>query len=160
MNRFCPSFRQAGQSLIEVTFATAVVSLVLVALLSSVIQSLRNARVSLEQTKSTQYAQEVIEWLRSVRDQEGWGTFYGNLASVGNDTIYCLPAVASSSADLIALEVGACDEITVITATNYRRQVELQLPAANQVKAIVSVSRPGRTGTITTTLETVLGDWE
>ncbi len=107
----------AGQTLVEVTFATAVISLVLVALLSTVIQSLRNARVSLEQTKSTQYAQEVVEWLRSVRDREGWGQFYGNLASVGADLTYCLPTIASSSADLILLAAGGLSPRTKLFPT-------------------------------------------
>jgi type II secretory pathway pseudopilin PulG len=150
----------AGQTLIEVTFATAVVSMVLVALLSSVIQSLRNARLSLEQTKSTQYAQEVLEWLRGTRDREGWGLFYGHLASVGADITYCLPAVASTSADLIALSTGACGEGEVIPDTNFSRELHLELLSATQVKATASVSRPGRTGTITTTIEGLLGDWE
>lgn len=149
-----------GQSLIEVTFATAVISLVLVALLSTVIQSLRNARVSLEQTKSTQYAQEVVEWLRSLRDREGWGVLYGNLVAVGPDLTYCLPTIATTSADLAALEQGDCADDEVIPDTQYSRQVRLELLTTEQLKATVSVSRPGRSGTITTTLESLLGDFK
>lgn len=154
------STSRSGQSLIEVTFATAVISLVLVALLAAVIQSLRNARVSLEQTKSTQHAQEVVEWLRSLRDREGWGVLYGNLATVGTDLTYCLPTVATTSADLVALEQGACDDEEVIPDTQYSRQVQIQLLSTEQLKAIVQVSRPGRTGIITTTLESLLGDFK
>lgn len=159
-----PSLRRmistSGQTLVEVTFATAVVSLVLVALLSSVIQSLRNARQSLEQTKSTQYAQEVLEWLRGTRDREGWGVFYGNLVAVGTDLTYCLPAVASDSADLVLLDLGACAEDEVIPDTIYTRQLRLEILSTSQIKATSQVSRPGRAGTITTTIESLLGDWE
>ncbi|MCD8484270.1 hypothetical protein LRY60_01485 [Candidatus Woesebacteria bacterium] len=67
---------QRGQSLIEVTFATAVVSLVLVAILSSVIQSVGNSRVAIEQTQATSLAQESMEWIRNQRDVIGWGVFF------------------------------------------------------------------------------------
>lgn len=158
--KILPQFSRSGQSLIEVTFATAVISLVLVALLSAVIQSLRNARVSLEQTRSTQYAQEVVEWLRGVRDREGWGVLYNHLAPLGTDLTFCLPTIASTAADLAGLDQGACSETDVIPDTQYVRQVQLQLLSSEQLKATVEVSRPGRTGTITTTLESLLGDFD
>lgn len=151
---------QAGQSLIEVTFATAVVSLVLVALLSSVIQSLSNSRVSLEQTRSSQYAQEVLEWLRRTRDNEGWGEFYTNISSVGSSLTYCLPTVATDSAALIGLNEGACSELQVISGTSFRRELDLEVLSPTQIQATARVIRPGRSGTIITSLETLLGDWQ
>ena len=82
--------KSAGQSILEVLFATTVVALVLAAILSTIIASLRNARTASEQSQSTSYAQETLEWLRRERDAYGWITFIESTVNVGETQAYCL----------------------------------------------------------------------
>lgn len=152
---------QSGQSLIEVTFATAVVSLVLVTLLSSVISSVQNSRVALEQTRSTQLANETLEWFRGQRDGQGWGPFHSALDARGPQLMYCLPALPADFATLMSTsQLAVCSDAQVITGTNFKRRVEVTVVSDTQVRVVSEVSRPGKSGTITTTLETILTHWE
>lgn len=153
-------FDQAGQSLIEVTFATAVVSLVLVAILSTVIQSVQNSRVSLEQTRATQYAQEVLEWTRSQRDNVGWGVFYSALVNRGSVVTYCLPSMPVDYATLLAQSPGPCNEEQKMSDSQFQRVMRITVLSPTQVEIVAEVTRPGRTGMITTSLDTILTDWE
>lgn len=152
---------RSGQSLIEVTFAIAVVSLVLVTLSSSVISSVQNSRVALEQTRSTQYAQEALEWFRGQRDAIGWGPFHSALDARGPQLLYCLPSIPADFATLMSdSQEAACPEEDVIPSTNFSRRVEINVVSDTQVRVVSSVSRPGKAGTITTTLETIFTHWE
>lgn len=160
MKQFHPFHAEAGQSLIEVAFATAVVSVVLVGLLSSVIQSMSNSRIALEQTKSTQYAQEVIEWLRQQRDVDGWGVFASRFSAVGNDLLYCLPTLPADTDVLVGAGTGACDEEGAIPETAYVRQLQVNTLSAKEIRFTVTVDRPGKGGKVTTQYQAVLSDAE
>lgn len=151
---------QTGQSLIEVTFATAVVSLVLVAILSSVIQSVSNSRVALEQTQATSLAQESLEWVRNQRDVVGWGVFSSAIEARGNNVTYCLTTLPENFATLLLSTPGECTDEEVITDTNFSRELQLERTSATEVVVVSTVTRPGSSGEITTRLETVLADWE
>jgi len=59
----------SGQSLIEAVIAVGVVTMVLVALVSGVVSSLKNARYSRDNSVAVAYAQEGIEVIRSIRDR-------------------------------------------------------------------------------------------
>lgn len=153
---------QSGQSLLEVTFATAIVSLVLVAILSTVIQSVQNSRVALEQTQTTQYAQEALEWIRSERDVVGWGVFYSSISERqggGSFLVYCLTELPSDLVSLFSFG-GACEEVDVIGDTAFRREIELAVLSAEEIEVVVEVTRPGRSGDVITRLETRLANWE
>lgn len=151
---------QQGQSLIEVTFATAVVSLVLVSILSSVIQSVSNSRVALEQTQATSLAQESLEWIRNQRDVVGWGVFSSALEARGSDVTYCLSSLPENFAVLLLSSPGSCTDEEVIGDTNFSREIRLQRTSATEVVVESVVTRPSRSGEIATRLETVLTDWE
>lgn len=147
-----------GQSLVEVAFATMVVSMVLVALLSSIIQSMRNSRVALEQTKSNEYAEETLEWLRQERDAQGWGVFHSALSSVGTNLTYCVATISADLFEMLQAGTGACDEEEVIPDTLYTRELDIDIESATSIRATATVNRPGRSGVITTTLETIFSD--
>jgi type II secretory pathway pseudopilin PulG len=152
--------KNSGQSLIEVSFATAIVSLVLVAILSTVIQSVQNSRVSLEQTRATQYSQEALEWARSQRDLSGWGVFSSSISTVGPNITFCVSAVPEDLETLLAQPVGDCDDETFIGETQFQRHVIFDVLSPTQIQVTAEVTRPGKTGVITTTLETILADYE
>lgn len=156
---------QQGQSLIEVTFAAAVVGLVLVAILSTVIASMRQARVALEQTQTTQYGQAASEWIRSNRDQVGWGTFYAELTDKGADQTYCwtdLPADFSAWLAQSAAECDPQDQNSLIPTTQITRQVEVQVVTGppQSVNITITLTRPGQNGLAITQINTSLEDWE
>lgn len=59
-----------GQSLIEVMIVLIVSAVVLGALITAILNSLKEAQFAQNQTKATKYAQETIDDIRSIRDQD------------------------------------------------------------------------------------------
>jgi Tfp pilus assembly protein PilV len=57
-----------GQSLFEVVVSLAISALIIVAVVSLVSNSIRNATFSKNKTLAAKYAQEATEWLRGQRD--------------------------------------------------------------------------------------------
>lgn len=157
---------QSGQSLIEVTFAAAVVGLVLVAVLSLVIASLQQARRALDQTQATQSGQTTLEWIRAQRDQAGWGTFASALAAQGeNPLIYCWTELPTSLDDLTSDSPGECSTEfgeDVMPGTTTQRQVEFEFVGTpiTQIPVTVILSRPGQDGIIENRIQTLFTDWE
>ncbi len=80
-----------GQTLIEVLVALATSVVIASAIITLAIYSLNNTQFSKAQSLATQYAQEGMEIVRSIRDDDY--TTYQNLflASPVTKTIYCLP---------------------------------------------------------------------
>lgn len=144
----------SGQSILEVLFATTVVALVLVAVLSTIITSLRNARTSMEQAQATSYASEALEWLRHQRDGQGWIPFKEQAIA----DVYCLPALP---ADINSLNgaAGACVD-NPIPNTYFVRELTIAHLANDEIQTTVTVSRPSRAGTAVTTLEGRFNQWQ
>lgn len=155
--------RSSGQSLIEVTFAAAVVGLVLVAILSTVIATIRQARIALEQTQATQYGQAAVEWLRSTRDQQGWGAWYSELADRGATQTYCWPTLPNTFDAWLAQSTGACNENeTIPPDSEFQRQIQLQIGGGpvEEVTITITITRPGQGGEVINTFTTTLTNWE
>lgn len=152
-------FSQSGVSLLEVLFATAAVSLVLVAVLSTIISSLQNSRSSLEQAKATQYSREILEWLRQERDSIGWTAFAESMPAVGSTSVYCLSTLPTGLGVMRTME-GECQEGDQITDTIYTRSLTLSRTDASQIEAEVAVSRPDTTGIVTTRTNMTLAEWQ
>lgn len=150
--------RSAGQSILEVLFATAVVALVLVAILSTIIASLRNARSSMEQSQTTSYANEVLEWLRRERDQQGWVVFSESGPGVGNTVVYCLD-VLPASIQALSSKSGVCGS-TTIPDSAFIRQLSLQRLSDEEIEASITVTRPSRAGTTETLLKGRFTKWQ
>lgn len=151
--------KEAGQSIIEVIFATMVVSLVLVAVLATIIASLRNSRTSLEQTEASQLASQTVEWWRQSRAVQGWATLAALVPNTNDQQVYCFTALPSGWENLSSFS-GSCDPADKISDTIYRREVTLVRSAANELEVQVSVAWPGKTGEMTTELETIFGRWD
>lgn len=152
--------RQSGQSLIEVTFATGVVALILVTLLSGVIQAMQSSRTALEQSRSTQYAQEGLEWVRGERNRLGWGPFLSSIQASGNPVTHCVPTIPADLATLLADASGECATEQVIEESPYRRSITFQVLTQEQIRVTVNVVRPGEQGDVITTQTSLLSDWE
>lgn len=147
----------AGQSILEVLFATTVVALVLVAVLSTIIASMRNARSSLEQSQATNYANEGLEWFRRQRDEQGWTAFSEAFPGVGSAT-YCFDTLPSNTAAMGNFS-GECDS-SPIPETVFIRQVELVRVSAEEVEVTVMIQRPSRAGITESSLTGRFTKWE
>lgn len=82
-----------GQSLIEVLIALGIISMVITGVATIVTQSLTNAQFSKEQDTATKYAQEGLETVRSIRDQN-----YNAFALLNGR--YCLAKNTQSLGDI------------------------------------------------------------
>jgi type II secretory pathway pseudopilin PulG len=153
MNKFV-NRQSSGQSILEVLFATTVVALVLVAVLSTIIASLRNARISMEQAQATSYASEALEWLRHQRDGQGWIPFKEQAIA----DVYCLPSLP---ADITGLNsaAGACVN-NPIPNTSFVRELTIDHLPNDEIQTTVTVTRPSRSGPAVTTLEGRFNQWQ
>lgn len=80
---------QKGQSLFELVVAIAISALIIVAVVSLVTVSIRNATYSKNNALAVSLAQNTVEWLRSQRD-ENIATFVTNVSvSAPAPTTYC-----------------------------------------------------------------------
>lgn len=78
---------EAGQTFIEIVVALGVAVVIVVALVSATIASMRNAQFAKLQAQATKLSQEALEKARAQRDQQGWATFKSSFAGVK-----CLPS--------------------------------------------------------------------
>jgi Tfp pilus assembly protein PilV len=146
-----------GQSLVEVVVAVGAMSLLLVALLSLVVVSIKNSRLAKDRAKAVALAQGGIELMRAYRDYS-WTEF--SSFATGDD--YVLDA--SWTVDLIGLgEVATgCDEASYMDATNfYSRCVGLSSAGgASAVDVQVTVSWQEGSQLQQTVQNTRLSVWE
>jgi Tfp pilus assembly protein PilV len=82
-----------GQSMFELLMAIAVVSIVLVALISLSTRSLGNTTFSTNKSTGTRLTQEAAEWIRGERDVS-WANFVSRVDSGGADRAYCLSTLS------------------------------------------------------------------
>ncbi len=102
-----------GQSLFEVIMALAVVTIIVVGIVSLSATSVRNADFSRDKTLAAKYSEETIEWLRGERDTD----FAVFVTKIGN---WCFPSLSWSSAT-----VGTCSSGQEIPNTIFMREVIL-----------------------------------
>ena len=108
-----------GQTLIEVIFAATITAVVLVAVVHSLSLSVKASRKSSDQTLSTRYAQEGVEWFRQQRDRVGWFAFTTWLPPA--ITTYCANTLPDlNGASFSPFTAGSCPG-TYIAGTNFER---------------------------------------
>ncbi len=150
-----------GQTLVEVLVAIAIVTLVLVAIVSRSVEAVRNANYARNQVLATRFAQEGIEWARRERDRMSWANYTAALDAA--DVTYCVPDVLTG--DIEVLTGGACNNGTpadFIAGTIFLRDVrfQLQTPASGEfVEVAVSVTWEDSIGPHAAQLHTNLSEW-
>lgn len=139
-----------GQSLFEVVVALAVSALVIVALVSLVSSSIRNATFSKNKASATNYTQEATEWLRGQRDE--------NVSDFIDKTLtssWCLNNLDWNAP-------GACPSQAVISGTIFKRQAGFTtnvLGGKEIVEATIIVSWEDAQGTHAVESITNFSDW-
>ncbi len=120
---------QKGQTLIETLAALAIISIVVVAIATSITSSLSNAQYNDNQTLATKYAQQGTEVINQIRDAN-----YANFKNF-NGT-YCLGKGATSLG-------GAQASCPVKNVDNFIRSIQIQQApgcALNVARITVSVA--------------------
>ena len=156
MNTDTRHFRLKGQSLVEVVVAFGVVIVIVTALLSSTLVSIKAARIGKMRTQAIKYAQEGIELARSLRDTNEWTIFQAYAGGVpeGYTLTYCVDRMLSWP-----VSSGACSVPNIDTI--YTRNVTLTWDDINAQMAVKS-SVTWLEGSITKTSEftTTLTEWK
>lgn len=138
-----------GQTLIELLAALAIAVVVIVAIIALSTKALSNINFARTQSEANRYANELMEWLRSQRD-ESWSTFASKTGA------RCFPSSPISSWPLS----GVCSSGNVISGTQLLRSAVLTLDAGtNTMTVAITVSWIDDKGTHSTNLNTKLTQW-
>lgn len=139
-----------GQSLIEVLIALGIGVLVIVALVQSLVTSVKNASFAKNQNLATRYSQEAVESIRSERDKLGWSTMNTNF----NNKTFCLPTGDSAT---WSQKVVSC---AAILGTIFVREAKFTSGGANTLLVEISTSWTDSSGTHTSKQNTYLTKWQ
>ncbi len=107
-----------GQTLIEVLVALATSVVIASAIITLAVYSLNNTQFSKSQSLATQYAQEGMEIVRSIRDNNY--TIYTGLFPQATVNPYCLPV---GNTNLLSITPGACTNTSVVSG--FIREIDL-----------------------------------
>lgn len=124
-----------GQSLVEVVASLAMVILIVAALVNLVTASLRSSQFAKTSAQANKYAQEGIEWVRSLRDQaSSWDAFKSQIFPVEPITVWCLKSF--SLPDLS----GGCSSEDYILGTTFRREALVSKTDATETALKVKIT--------------------
>lgn len=126
-----------GSSLIELLMATAVAAIVLTAVATSMIFSLKNAAQARYRDTATTLAQDVVEFFRRERAELGWGVFVNALDA---QTEVCVTGTLTDETTLTDFVDGPCVTIESIGGASFKRDVTILYPDDDTVRIMVSVS--------------------
>lgn len=140
-----------GQSLFEVVLALALATLIIVALVSLVSNSIRNSSYARNKTYATRYTQEAFEWLRGERDGD-WDIFSTNyLFCPTPPHVQCLDTLAWG-------DCGTCSD-TEFIGDLFKREVSFTDIEADSVTVEVKTYWIDAQGTHEARSSTILTDW-
>lgn len=120
MNKYL-KLKESGQSLFELVFSLGIVSLVLLTLVSLSTKAVSNSTFAKNSSLAARHNQEVLEWLRSERDQD-WFVFLNKVTNnrTTNSTYWCLSNLATPFASRTP---GSCSSTNYIPGTKFIREV-------------------------------------
>jgi hypothetical protein len=139
-----------GQSLFEVVLALALSTLIIVALVSLVSNSIRNSTYSRNKTYATRHTQEASEWLRGQRDDD-WDVFSTNILCLVPPHVQCLDT-------LVLGNCGICDD-TQFISNIFKREVTFSDIEVNSVTIEVNTYWTDAQGIHEVRSSTILTDW-
>lgn len=141
----------SGQSMIETLIALGIGVLIMVALVQSIVTSIKNSQFAKNQTLATRFSQEGIELIRGVRDKLGWPGFYNSF----NATTKCL---GGSDYTLWSTTLPC----SVNAGDIFVRQASLSDPegAGNQILVVVTTVWTDTAGNHKSEQQTLLTRWQ
>jgi hypothetical protein len=140
-----------GQSLFEVVLALALSTLIIVALVSLVANSIRNSSYSRNKTYATRYTQEATEWLRGERDGD-WDVFSTNFLFCPTPPhVQCLDTLAWGNC-------GICGD-TEFVDNIFKREISFSDIEADSVTVEATTYWIDSQGIHEVRSNTILTDW-
>jgi len=127
---------KTGSSMIEILIATGVVGLVMTAVASSLVLSVKNSSVSKYKVLATTRAQEAMEVFRREKVLLGWSQYYDVLGS----GTYCLNSLASDSAQFKNMSLGACEDDQKIAGTSFIREALVNIISTEEIRVEIVVN--------------------
>lgn len=123
-----------GSSILEVLIATALISLSILAALSLNNYSHKTNTNANSLSSASNYNNQVIEWLRNLRTEMGWGEISAAItADNGGNPTYCLPTLPANATDFTNLTHGLCSSTDYIPNSNLIRQATLNLNLSSNI---------------------------
>ncbi len=136
--------RKKGSSIIEVVFATTLISMGVIAALSLTNQSQKSATNSRLLEAATSYNNQLADFLRNQKTSLGYATLAEKLNADAtlNSVTYCINTIPADSATFLALAPGNCAASDVISGTIYSRRViiDTSATATGTIKAKVETT--------------------
>jgi type II secretory pathway pseudopilin PulG len=120
---------QRGSTLIEVLFATGVMTLLMVAIAAGLTAAVRNSARAQAKAQATQYTQEGLELFRQQRAVMGFLTFANTIRLDGTTLQYCLATLPSTPAQFTSLTNRACNNEFVDAGQIYTRSANVTVVA-------------------------------
>lgn len=152
--------KQKGQSLIEVLVVLAITSIMLVALIMIILASLKNAQFAQNQTQATKLAQNTIDQIRILRDNNKNGTLdTACFVELWNtSTHYCTTADCYYRLTTLGdyLENKGTTSFKDSLGGGFSRQIKISQPIGTNIKLTVEVFWTDSSGEHSSNLETVL----
>jgi len=142
-----------GQSLFELLVAIAMVSLVLVAIISLTTTAVGNTTLAREKSLAAKHTQEGMEWLRNQRDLN-WDAFIARGTSEGKT--WCLSSLNWSNPN-------PCTSTAFITQTRFIREGVVTYDAINSpdtINVVVTTRWSGKGGDHQSNATTTHTNWK
>jgi Tfp pilus assembly protein PilV len=145
---------QKGQSLFEVVLALGVIALILVAIISLTLVSVRNTNFTKNKSLATRYSEDTEEWLR-IQKTSNWS----QLTTYAAVSKRCMPDL-----DWTTARIGSCDPVSTtdnIAGTIFDREISLSVNnQKTEVTADVSVSWTDAQGFHKSSSSVVFQNWK
>lgn len=159
--------RERGQSLIEVLVVLVLATMMIVALITVILLSLKNAQFAQNQTKATKIAQDTMDQIRILRDDnknntltmsgippvsecfnELWNSSNANFGCGGLVCYYKLTTSGLDKKDSLSAKEDLGD--------GFSRQIKVTQNNSNEVELTTEISWTDSTGEHSSNLETYL----
>ena len=113
--------KNKGQTVLEILIATAITSVLLISLLQLGTYSNKTSIYSKNVNIATEYSSEMIEWLKSQRDNMGWQVFVEKL-NIGTETTFCVNTTPNSFDNFVSNH-GECSNFSL--NGRFKREITL-----------------------------------
>lgn len=138
----------AGQSIVEVVIALAMISTVLITLVTMAALSIRASTFSRNQTEASRFTGQAAEWLRSEKDAS-WTVFKSHAATSN----WCLDSLYWNKAN-------PCSSSSVISGTIFTRNLKFINNADGSIEADVLTTWTDAQGTHTSPTSIIFTNWK
>lgn len=127
--------KQLGAGMIEILIATGVVGLVMTAVASGFVLSVKNSAIGKYKILASTRAQEAMEVFRREKVLLGWSQFYETLSA----STYCLNELASDSAQFKSMTAESCDGDNFIAGTSFTREALVEVISPEEIRVEIVV---------------------